>query len=181
MSKILICEKNEFFRDSLKQIIQTRFPQVDVRLVLNFDDCLVQVYDFKPDILILGINSYTGHGLDKLDRIRRVSPGLNVILFTDYDIDEYRKEAIMRGANHIITKEFWTGGEILALLRTILLTTSASMVNFNPENTGEENKSLKRPLERRRKDSRGRATEQEYLAQHPDRREINKKSGLFCQ
>ena len=179
MSRILLCEKNEFFRDALVQIIHARFPQVDIRLILNHDECLLQVDNFKPDILILGVNYYDGNCFDHLERLRRSSPGLNVIIFTDYDIEEYRKEAIMRGANHIISKEFWTGGEILALLRTILLTTSASLLNIHAREQAEEEVDfLKRPLERRRKDHRGQATEQDYLAKYPDRRKVRKKSAF---
>lgn len=179
MSRILLFEKNEFFRDALMQIIQSHFLHINTLSVLDFDDCLAKLDNFKPDILILGINSYMGKGLDQIDRIRKVSPRLNIILFTDYDIDEYRKEAILRGANNIIIKELWTGEEILALLRTVLLTTSASTMNIKPEDEAGGTEFLKQPLDRRRKDSRGRAIEQEYLAQHPDRRKMNKKSGLF--
>ena len=56
-------------------------------------------------------------------------PGVCIILVTDYNIDEYRKDAILRGASHIVSKELWTGNEITALIKTILMTKENQLHN----------------------------------------------------
>jgi DNA-binding NarL/FixJ family response regulator len=137
--------------------------------VLNREDCLAEIEDVLPDILILGVNIYTDNELVLLDQIREKYPGVSVILFTDYGIDEYRKEAILRGANYTISKDLWTGSEILALINTILITRD-NLNQMHVEYSSVEEDLLKQPLERRRKDPRGRAVEREFLAHHPDRR-----------
>jgi DNA-binding NarL/FixJ family response regulator len=173
LNRLLLCEKNKYFKDALLQIIQSCFPEIDIKWVLSSEECLAESKDFKPDILILGVNIYTGtNELDILPRLRENHPTVNIILFTDYGIEEYRKEAILRGANHIVSKESWTGNEILALLRTILASYKKSE-DGPPESPAIDKDLLKRPLELRRKDLRGRAIEREYLAHNPDRRKKN--------
>jgi len=140
---------------------------------LSSEEYLSEAKDFKPDILILGINIYTGtNELDILPRLREKHPTASIILFTDYTIEEYRKVAILRGANYIISKESWTGNEILALIKTILVShkrENDKQVELSTTDDGL----LKRPLELRRKDAKGKAIEQQYLATNPDRRKQN--------
>lgn len=171
--KILLYEKNKYFNDALLRIIQCRFPDVDIKWVLSSEECVTETEKFKPDILILGFNIYTGTiELDILQRLRENHPAVNIILFVDYNIEEYRKEAILRGANYIISKETWTGNEILALIKTIMAS-NGKLHGKQPETEALEEKLLKRPLELRRKGPKGKAIEQEYLANNPDRRKAN--------
>ena len=172
MSRILLCERNEHFKNALFQIIHSRFPEVDIKWFLNSEDCLTETNDYKPHILILGVNIYAGSNeLEILERLREKHPDVNILLFTDYEIDEYRKEAIMKGATHIISKETWTGNEILALMKTILA--SNKLLNDKQAERAIKGDLLKRPLERRRRDLRGRTQEREFLAHNPDRRMKN--------
>ena len=76
----------------------------------------------------------------------------------------------MNGANHIISKELWTGHEILALMQTILATKDIWDGEYT-EDILVDKDTLVRPLERRQKDNKGRAREKEYLAEKPDRRQ----------
>ena len=173
MNKILLCEKNIYLKDALLRIIQCRFPDVEIKSVLSSQECLAETEDFKPDILILGVNLYSGtNELDLLQSLRENHPAVNIILFTDYGIEEYRKEAILRGANHIISKESWTGNEILALMKTIM-TSQGKLHCKQAETKALEENLLKHPLELRRKGPKARAVEQEYLANNPDRRKAN--------
>ena len=181
MKRILLCEKNIYFKEALLQIIKSRFSEVNIKSVVSGEDCVTETKVFRPDILILGTNIYTSiNELDILQNIREKHPDVNIILFTDYTIEEYRKEAILRGATHIISKETWTGNEILALMKTILAS-HQKPVHKEAENSGLENRLLKRPLEQRRKDQKGKAIEQEYLDHHPDRRKKLNNIGSFLK
>jgi DNA-binding NarL/FixJ family response regulator len=122
MGRILLFERSTVFKDTLLQIIEGRFPDVVTKLVLSNEECLTEMKNITPDILFLGFSDQSGIELGFLEQVRERFPGVSIVLFTDYDIDEYRKDAILRGANHIISKESWTGDEILALINTILKT-----------------------------------------------------------
>jgi DNA-binding NarL/FixJ family response regulator len=169
MNRILLCEKNEFFRAALLRIIQCRFPHVDIKWVVSGEECLAETRDYRPDILFLGVNIYEGSELELLELLREKHPGVNIILFTDYSIEEYRKEAVLRGANHTISKDLWTGNEILALIQTILAT-KRKQADIEAGGSANEENLLKHPLERRRRDLRGKALERKYLARYNNRR-----------
>jgi DNA-binding NarL/FixJ family response regulator len=173
LNRILLCEKNKHFKEAILRLLRYRFPDLDIKLVLSSKECLAASKEFKPDIMMLGVDIYSGaYELDILQHLRENQPDVNVILFTEYTIDEYRKEAILRGANHIISKDSWTGNEILALVKTIL-------VSHKRENDRQvelstiDDSLLERPLELRRKDAKGKAIERNYLATNPDRRKQN--------
>lgn len=172
MSRVLLIEKNAFIRDALRQILQARFPSLIIEEVPCKDDCLSETGDFKPDILILGILDRNTEGMRDLQRIREQYPATVIVLFTDYEIEEYRREAILKGANHIISKELWTGNEILALMKTILATKDSWDRTYADDKPVNED-ILRRPIERRRRDKTGLARERDYLTRNPDRRQWN--------
>jgi len=169
VSRVLLVERNTFIRESLRQILQARFPSLIIREVICNGDCLSAMGEFRPDVLILGIADNDEEALQSIEQIREQFPSTVIVLFTDYEVEEYRKEAILRGANHIISKELWTGGEILALMKTIL-STKDSWDRRYAEEILVDKETLQQPIERRQKDSRGLAREKEYLTENPDRR-----------
>lgn len=48
MSKILILEENIFFRELLQNFIQSRFSEMEFKAVLNHEEWLVEMHNFKP-------------------------------------------------------------------------------------------------------------------------------------
>lgn len=156
----------------MREIVQNRFPSLIVKEVMCHENCLVEMGDFKPDVLIFGATGRNQKDMEDLQKIRGSFPATVIVLFTAYENEEYRKEGIMKGANHIISKELWTGNEILALIKTILATKESWDKEY-AEDTLNEEEFLHRPVERRRIDRRGRAREREYLNHHPDRRGWN--------
>ena len=122
MSRIILFEEDSYISKQLAQIIQDSFSNVKIKLVLSYDECLAEIQTLTPDILMAGANVSNCNCLDMIAEIRKKYPGIIIILITDYNIDEYRKEAILKGAHHIISMDIWTGTEILALINTILTT-----------------------------------------------------------
>ena len=122
MDRIILFEKNNYINKQLAQIIQDRLSHVKMKLVSSCEECMTELQVSTPDILMIDSNVSDCNSLDLIARIRQMHPGIIIILITDYDIDEYRKDAILKGANHIISRELWTGAEILALINTILTT-----------------------------------------------------------
>ncbi|MDX2433510.1 MAG: response regulator [Desulfobacterales bacterium] len=174
MSRLLIVEENIFIRESLRQILRARFPSLIIREVICNGDCLSSMGDFKPDILILGITDNGGNGLKSLEQIRKQYPSTVIILFTAYEVEEYRKAAVLRGANYLISKELWNGNEIVALINTIFTTRGSQLLILQGDPSVEE-VFLEQPLERRRRGTRAKKFEREYLDHNPDRRNQNAK------
>lgn len=137
MSSLLLFEKEGFISKELIQIMRNRFSHESIKMVLNYEECLTELSDFTPDVLMLGANIPCCNSLDFIEQIRQMYPGVCIILSTDYNIDEYRKEAILKGASHVVSKELWTGNEILALINTIFIT-KKSQVHKKAENPSVE-------------------------------------------
>ncbi len=135
----------------------------------SFEECETKTWNFEPDILFIGTAKQGGETMEQLRLMRQRLPNSTIIFFTEYGIDEYRQKAIMEGANYVMSKELWTGGEILALVKTIL-----QMKNYQDTEGIEqrllEEDILRQPIERRRKDRWGIASEQNYLAHNASRR-----------
>ena len=175
MNKILLFEKNTFFREFLPRLLENRFPEIDIKVVCSNEECLAEMRNFKPDILFLNVNQRDGKGyfLKLLSHIRLMDATVNILILTEYDFPEYRKVAILEGANHFIPKDSWTSNEILALTKNIL----GASISSVQENNGLEyngktitNEFLERPLERRKQNMWGQSIEMKYLKHHPDRR-----------
>ncbi|MFC1845330.1 response regulator transcription factor, partial [Thermodesulfobacteriota bacterium] len=120
MGKIILFDKDNYINKQLAQIIQDRLSHVKMKLVSSCEECMTELQVSTPDILMMGANVSDCNCLELIVQIRKMYPGIIIILITDYDIDEYRKDAILKGANHIISREIWTGTEILALINTII-------------------------------------------------------------
>ena len=150
LSKILLLERNTFIRETLRNILQGRFPDVVIKVVFSIDECAIETSGFKPDILFLGTAEKNSEELERLRQIRLMLPATTIIFFTEYDIDEYKKRAALEGINYVISKELWTGDEILALVKTIL-TMRNYQGKINDKGRLIEEKILRHPIERRKK------------------------------
>ncbi len=174
MSKILVLEKNSFFCEFLQNLLQSRFPEIDIKIALNQEECLTAMLNFKPHILFLNVNQREGKdGLELLGKIREMDATTTIIILAEYDLSEYRKVAILEGANHFISKELCTGKEILALTKNILGMPLFSGKEANGSEHGgraTNEESLDPPLERRKKNNGGQAIKLKYLKKHSDRR-----------
>jgi DNA-binding NarL/FixJ family response regulator len=159
-------------RDTLHGILLGRFPDLVIKEVVTFEECLALLERFKPDIVMLNLTDHSGYDVHRLRQVREKDSAAIIMLLQDYDIDEYRKEAILNGANYIISKDLWTGNEILALLETIFSSSdeqggAASAGTFGGQDF------LNQPIERRDKGRSGKKVEKEFLANNKDRRKWN--------
>jgi len=56
------------------------------------------------DALVLDLHMPGGTGLDVLRAIRPVRPGMHVLVFTNYPLDEYRQRCLTAGAEYFLDK-----------------------------------------------------------------------------
>jgi len=168
---ILIVENNIFFRQALRDILHHRFPEINIRLARNREECMALLKEFEPDILFIDIQFHDKDGIELIRLARRNYPSTVIVIFTEYDIDEYRTATLLAGGNYIIPKVLWTGNEILALVETIMTNKGFPRPETEPWPLAEQD-FLKRPLERRKNNQteKGQFFEREYLKSNRDRR-----------
>jgi DNA-binding NarL/FixJ family response regulator len=172
--RILICEENKFFRQSLLDILLSRFSDIVIKVGEDTGECLRELQECSPHILFMDLYRKGQEGLGMIRCVREKHPAAIIIAFTEYDLDEYRAAALFAGVNHVIPKELWTGGEILALVETLLKNRGLISADTTKGQIMEDD-FWARPLERRKKkiSLKDQVIEKEYLAHNEERREFS--------
>ena len=120
MYKILIVEDNDNFRQTLRSLLEARFPSMTFEEARDGSEALEKVSAFDPDLIFMDIKLPGENGLELTKRIRHSNLKVKIIILTSYDLPEYREAARVGGANHFVSKGSSKAEEILALVKTIL-------------------------------------------------------------
>jgi CheY-like chemotaxis protein len=120
MFKILIVDPNDPFRRSLKKVLVSRFPFVDVQEAADGYEGLQKVEAFQPDLIFLEIHLPAETGLDLAGRIKADHPDIIIVILTSYDLPEYKIAIEKSGVEYMVPKDDWTGEDMIALVQSIL-------------------------------------------------------------
>lgn len=126
MFRILIIDPNTPFRESLRKIINGRFPTIEIRETAAGDEGLAKLKTFTPSLVFIDIYLPDRNGLDLARKIKASYPEIIIVIFARYDSPEYQAAANDSGVEHLIPKDDWTGEDILALVESIFLDTDIS-------------------------------------------------------
>lgn len=119
MCKTLIVEDNDNFRQTLRSLLDSRFPSMTFQEARNGKEALEKVDSFGPDLIFMDIKLHGESGLELTREIRCSNSQVKIIILTSYDLPEYREAARLGGANHFIPKGSSKAEEILALVDNI--------------------------------------------------------------
>ena len=136
MFRTLIVEDNAIFRQSFKEILCAQFSYMVVDEAADGKEALQKVNSFRPDLVFMDIKLPGENGLELTKKIKADHPKIIIIIFTDYDLPEYREAAYQYGANHFISKSSSTREEMLTLVESIL-----SDLGFDLDGQKKEEKS----------------------------------------
>jgi DNA-binding NarL/FixJ family response regulator len=126
MFRILIIDPNTPFRESLRKIINGRFPTIEIQEAAAGAEGLAKLNTFAPLLIFIDIYLPDKNGLDLARKIKASHPEIIVAIFARYDSPEYQAAANDSGVEHLIPKDDWTGEDILALVESIFLDTEIS-------------------------------------------------------
>ena len=118
--KILIVEDNAIFRQTLKGLLDTRFPFISFEEAWDGREALKKVNDFLPDLIFMDIKLPGESGLQLTKKIKNSYPEIIIIILTNYDLPEYREATKQKGADYFLTKGYSNIQEIMALVDSIL-------------------------------------------------------------
>ena len=104
VTAILVEDDNEF-RKSVKRILSSRYPFLELSEAENGDQALRSIDHLPPDLIILDIHLPGKNGLQVAREIKDRHPNTVIIMLTNYDLPEYRESAFRSGANYFVSKD----------------------------------------------------------------------------
>ncbi len=121
MCSVLLVEDNATFRKSLKEMLALRFPRLEIGEASDGEEALQELGNINPDIVFMDIKLPGKNGLEVTRIIKKARSEVEVIIFTSYDIPEYREAAFDSGASYFFTKGNAGSEEIADIVRSSFL------------------------------------------------------------
>jgi len=104
MTRILIVDDQELFRDSLS-IIMKSSDEIEVTgAVASVDEALASINETMPDAVLMDIRMPGKDGVEGTRLIKNRYPNVKVIVLTTFDDDEYVYGALKYGASGYLLK-----------------------------------------------------------------------------
>jgi DNA-binding NarL/FixJ family response regulator len=104
MKRVLIVDDSKQVRERLISLLSD-YPEI--RIVGqsgNGKEAMNALDDQKPDTVILDIRLPGRSGIQLLGDIKAAQPEVTVIMLTNYDFDQYRKQCLQMGADYFFNK-----------------------------------------------------------------------------
>jgi DNA-binding NarL/FixJ family response regulator len=119
MLKIVIVEDNVPFRQSLKEVLHSRFLPLVVEEAGDGDEALQKIDALVPDIIFMDIKLPGENGLRVTQKVKKKYPEIIIIILTYYDSPEHRKAADQCGADYFLPKSS-SVEEVVELVQSIV-------------------------------------------------------------
>jgi DNA-binding NarL/FixJ family response regulator len=119
-SKILIVDDNSVLRETTRSILELKFPLLRIFEAGDGKEALTQIHDHLPDLILMDIRLPGENGLKLTRKIKDLYPKMVVIIFTSYDLPEYREAAFENGAEFFLSKSSRDGRRLTAVVESVL-------------------------------------------------------------
>ena len=120
MCRTLIVEDNDIFRQSLKEMLLSRFPGMHIVEAVDAVEAVEKASRAFPDLIFIDIKLPDGNGLELTREMRRDHAGAHIAIFSCFDLPEYRDAARRNGADHVFVKGSTSGNEIMAFVDRVV-------------------------------------------------------------
>jgi len=120
MHNVMLVEDNRIFRESFRDFLKSRFPEIMIHEAADSIEALQKMEEQKPDLIFMDINLPGVNGLSLGKMIKKNHPNLPIIILTAYDLTEYREAVLGFGADAYIVKTAMNCAEIEELVKSRL-------------------------------------------------------------
>jgi DNA-binding NarL/FixJ family response regulator len=118
--KVLILDPSPIFRQTLKEVIRTSEPHVDIREANNADQAEKVLRDDPPDVVFFDIALPRDNGIAFIASIKDMLPESRVVVLTSHDSAEHKAASIQKGADYFLSKERSGGLRLIDVIRTTI-------------------------------------------------------------
>lgn len=103
--RILIVDDHALFREGLKRILASEFPNAIFGEAANTGEALAQLWAKPWELVLLDVSMRGRSGLDVLKEIRASSSKVPVLVLSAHPAEQYALRALKAGAAGYLTKE----------------------------------------------------------------------------
>ncbi len=126
---LLIVDDNPIVRETTRCYLESKFPALEVNEAIDGKDAFSQMREHLPDVILMDIRLPGENGLELTRKIKELYPEVVVIIFTSYDLPEYRKAAFENGAEYFLSKSSLPKKKLSAVIDAVLIDTDLSVCN----------------------------------------------------
>lgn len=105
MIKVLICDDQDLVCEGLKGILSTDPELKLIGVAKDGAEALEMIPACQPDVVLMDLKMPVMNGVQATRQIRRQHPGIEVLVLTTYDADEWVFDAIRAGARGYLLKD----------------------------------------------------------------------------
>ena len=120
MPNILLVEDNIMFRETLKFILTSHFPDIEIAEAGDGRMALEKVDAGTPELIIMDIKLPHTNGLELTKQIKAGYPRTKIIVVSTYDSLEYEEAAAECGADFFISKQTSSPDDIISVISLFL-------------------------------------------------------------
>ena len=103
-TRVLLIDENPVFLKTAAGFLKRQRGIVVLRTSATLESALIGARDFRPSVIVLDPSSLDSAGLEAIARLRKVSPGVSIIVMTLIDSPTYRDAALSAGADGFVAK-----------------------------------------------------------------------------
>jgi DNA-binding NarL/FixJ family response regulator len=104
MKNVLIVDDSTLVRQRLSALLAEAPGLRIVGEAANAAGALSAVRRLAPDAVVLDIRMPGASGIEVLEHIKADNPNILVIMLTNYDFDQYRRQCLASGADYFFNK-----------------------------------------------------------------------------
>lgn len=118
--KALIVDDNSMLRETTRIFLESNFPRLCVLEAQDGKEAIQQTNNHEPDLILMDIGLPGENGLRLTRKIKNLYPQITIIIFTNYDLSEYRKAAFECGADFFFSKSSLQKNKLVKAVEFIL-------------------------------------------------------------
>ena len=118
---LLIVDDNSMLRETTRGILESRFPRLRIFEAGDGQEAFTQIHSHVPDLILMDIRLPGDNGLKLTRKIKDLYPQVLIIIFTDYDLPEYREAAFENGADFFLSKSMPNERKLTAVVESMLM------------------------------------------------------------
>jgi two-component system, NarL family, invasion response regulator UvrY len=116
---ILIVEDHSFFRSLIHNTLDAHFPSSEIMSFETSETAMSEIKNRHFDVAVIDISLPGENGLELTRKIRRISPDMKIIIYTQHNLPEYRDTAFEYGADQFLSKKEKNPKDLADLITTL--------------------------------------------------------------